>query len=95
MRYCAILAAVFFTMGLVGCESKTDCEKAVDHILTISGKDPSISRAEREAMAEANNRKSMIDQCNQSFRPAGGVDCVLEAKSLADVDTCRQKMMTK
>ena len=95
MRYCVILVAGMFAMALVACESKTDCEKAVDHIIEISGKDPAMSRAEREAMSEPGNRKSMLEQCNQSFRPAGGVGCVLAAKTLADVDTCRQKMLKK
>lgn len=95
MKYCAVILVGVAALVFSGCDSRTDCEKAVEHIIKIGGADTSMPRAERNAMANMSNRKEMIDQCEKSFRPAGGVDCVLKAKSLQDVDKCRSEMLKK
>ncbi|MBT6175672.1 MAG: hypothetical protein HOI23_00395 [Deltaproteobacteria bacterium] len=95
MKYCAVILVGVAAFVFSGCDSRTECEKAVEHIIKVASEDTSIPRADRNAMSNMSNRKEMIDQCEQSFRPAGGVDCVLKAKTLQDVDKCRAKMLQK
>jgi hypothetical protein len=93
MKYCAVILVGVAAFVFSGCDSRTECEKAVEHIIKIGNADTKMPRADRDAMSNMSNRKEMIDQCEQSFRPAGGVDCVLKSKTLQDVDKCRGQML--
>ena len=92
-KYLILVAALSF--GLAGCSLRTDCEKAVGHIMKVIATDSAISEEERKAMTTFKSRKIILDQCYENFRPEGGIDCVLKTTSLKQINACRDKMKIK
>ncbi len=87
-----LLLTLFTAASLSACSVKTDCEKAVDHIIMVVSKDPAVPEDKRAAMQNFKTRKTILEQCYQDFRPEGGIQCVMQANTLEQVNGCRAKM---
>lgn len=88
----------FYTLALltcftVGCSMKTDCEKVVDHIILVVTKDPAVPIEQRSGIGTHKSREILLEECYQSMRSDGGVECALAAKTLKQVNACQKKMV--
>ncbi len=81
--FAVLLACAAFT----ACAGDGNCEKAVDHIVRLIEKD----LAGREGDAEKADRGTLIEQCKKDGLTKKQEDCVLRAKSLADLNTCDRR----
>ena len=87
----------FHTLALItcfamGCSVKTDCEKVVDHIIMVVSKDPAVTEEKKSGLTTYKSRKILLEQCYENFRPDGGIECALAAKTLQEVNACQTKM---
>ena len=87
----------FYTLALLtcfatGCSMKTDCEKVVDHIILVVTQDPAVPIEQRTGIGTLKSREILLEECYQSMRSDGGVECVLAAKTLKAVNACKTKM---
>ena len=95
MNVIRFYALVSLTCFAIGCSVKTDCEKVVDHIIMVVSKDPAVDEAQKTGLTTYKSRKILIEQCYEHFRPDGGIECALAAKTLKDVNACQAKMQPK
>ena len=87
----------FYTLALltcftVGCSMKTDCEKVVDHIILVVTKDTAVPIEQRSGIGTLKSREILLEECYQSMRSDGGVECALAAKTLEAINACQKKM---
>ena len=80
-------AVLLACAALSACGGDGNCEKAVDHIVQLIEKD----LAGREGAAEKADRATLIEQCKKDGLTQKQEDCVLNAKSLPDLNKCDRR----
>ena len=77
---------------MAGCSMKTDCEKAVDHIIMVVSRDPDVSEEQKMGLLALKTRKIFLEQCYEDLRPDRGIQCVFASTTLKQINACREKM---
>jgi len=83
----AVLAAAALVVACGPKATKEDCEKMVDKMIDIQLEGQSASLKEMTKKMMAGERDKLLNQCVGKASKKE-VDCVLAAKSQADVDKC-------
>ncbi len=83
----AFFAVLLVSASLGACAGEGNCEKAVGHIVQLVEQD----LAGREGDAEKADRGALIEQCKKDGLTKKQEDCVLRAKSLADLNKCDRR----
>ena len=89
----AVIGLILICLG--GCSFKTECEIAVDHIITVISNDSDVPKDKRIAMRALRNRKIILEQCYEDYRPEVGIACVLKATTLKQINACHGSMRKK
>lgn len=78
------------SLALLGCSkaSKEDCEKMVDRMteLELEGQDAAIAEMTKKMMEET--KKDIVAECEGKIGKSQ-VQCVIDAKTKADIDACK------
>ena len=77
---------------VMGCSVKSDCEKAVDHIILVVGLDPAVTDKQKAGLYTVKTRKIFLEQCYAASRPAEGIQCVFASTTLKEINACQKKM---
>ena len=85
------LAAVAM-IQMAGCSMKTDCEKAVDHIMMVVSQDRDVSQEQKMGLLTLKTRKIFLEQCYEDLRPDRGIQCVFASTTLKQINACKAKM---
>ena len=93
-RLIGLLAALAM-IPLAGCSMKTDCEKAVDHIMMVVSGDSAVPSEQKKGLLTVKTRSIFLDQCYQAARPEEGIQCVFASTTLNQINACQAKMQNK
>lgn len=89
VRTAKITLALGASVALFGCAkaSKEDCEKMVDRMteLELEGQDKAVADLTRQMMQET--KKEIVAECEGKIAKSQ-VQCVIDAKTKADIDAC-------
>jgi hypothetical protein len=87
----ALAAAVMFSFTLSACGKKDgaggggDCEKAVDHMISILKKEMPEQAAEMEK-----DKKEAVEECKKEKPSKAKLDCTMKAKTMDEVLKCEE-----
>lgn len=89
-RFAKITLVLAASVALFGCAkaSKEDCEKMVDRMteLELEGQDKAVADLTRKMMEET--KKEIVAECEGKIGKSQ-VQCVIDAKSKAEIDACK------
>lgn len=98
-RFIPGLGAVIFALGLIACSkaSKEDCQKAADNLVNLTIEQqlkdhPKAQQALRKKAFASQAKKikdDFVKDCEGE--PADKVDCIINARSMDDIEKCRKK----
>ena len=89
-RFAKMTLVLAASVALFGCAkaSKEDCEKMVDRMteLELEGQDKAVADLTRKMMEET--KKEIVAECEGKIGKSQ-VQCVIDAKSKAEIDACK------
>lgn len=90
VRTAKITLVLAASVALFGCAkaSKEDCEKMVDRMteVELEGQDKAVADLTRQMMQET--KKEIVAECEGKIGKSQ-VQCVIDAKSKAEIDACK------
>ena len=97
MKKVLVLLTIIGMFAITGCTKSPEahCAQAMDHVMEMMMKDPSMKKMPKEALAKmkegfAKKKEEGVKECAAKYDKAS-VECILGAKEMKEMAKCDKK----